>query len=305
MVWVYNPFVMKKGLCLLNAYLILPGVEHFYERMKEEFLKIGIQLDKKTNASIFSFIGSDGSLYSQQLDYDFVLYLDKDPYVSYCLEQAGNRLFNSARSIELCDDKMLTHMALSNQGIKMPKTVSGPLNYSNGISYDFIHDLEKIIPFPMVAKDDFGSLGEAVFLLKNEGDLANFENAHKANPRLFQEFVSSSFGFDFRLIVIGGRYFAGMKRLNKNGDFRSNIACGGVGEKTLIPREYINTAEKIAKILRLDYCGVDILEGPNKEPVVCEVNSNAFLEGIEKTTGKNVARAYAKYIKKTNRKVIL
>ncbi len=289
---------MKKGLCILNAYLVLPGAEHFYERMHEEFSKLGILLDRSTNAKIFAYIGGDGSLRSQNLDYDFVLYLDKDVYISHNLEKAGYRLFNSARSIELCDDKMLTHMALANHGIKMPATVSGPLNYSQAISLNFIHELENVIPFPMVAKDDFGSLGEAVFLIKSEKDLIGFETKHKANPRLFQEFISSSFGFDFRLIVIGGRYFAGMKRLNKSGDFRSNIACGGVGELVKIPQAYIQIAEKAAKILKLDYCGVDILEGPKKEPIICEVNSNAFLSGIEKTTGKNVAEAYARYIQK-------
>ncbi len=31
---------------------------------------------------------------------------------------------------------------------------------------------------------------------------------------------------------------------------------------------------------------------------VCEVNSNAFFGGIEKTTGINVARAYAEHVVK-------
>ena len=46
----------------------------------------------------------------------------------------------------------------------------------------------------------------------------------------------------------------------------------------------------------LDYCGVDLLYGDNNEPIVCEVNSHAFFGGIEKVTGVNVAKAYAKYI---------
>ena len=54
-------------------------------------------------------------------------------------------------------------------------------------------------------------------------------------------------------------------------------------------------AEKCAKILKLDYCGIDILHGENGG-MVCEVNSNAFFGGMEKATGINVARAYAEYI---------
>ena len=113
---------------------------------------------------------------------------------------------------------------------------------------------------------------------------------------MYQEFISSSFGFDYRLILIGGKFVAGMRRHNENGDFRSNIAQGGKGEKMEIPLPYIRLAEKAAQILKLDYCGVDLLKGKDGEPILCEVNSNAFLKGIEEVTGINIAYLYARYI---------
>ena len=58
-------------------------------------------------------------------------------------------------------------------------------------------------------------------------------------------------------------------------------------------------AEKCARVLCLDYCGVDLLFGDDDKPYVCEVNSNAFLGGIEAATGVNVAKAYAEYIIET------
>ena len=54
-------------------------------------------------------------------------------------------------------------------------------------------------------------------------------------------------------------------------------------------------AEKAAQVLKLDYCGVDLLYGEDG-PVLCEVNSNAFFEGLEAATGVNVAKLYAEYI---------
>ena len=48
-------------------------------------------------------------------------------------------------------------------------------------------------------------------------------------------------------------------------------------------------------MLNLDYCGVDLLYGEDG-PVLCEVNSNAFFEGLEAATGVNVAKLYAEYI---------
>ena len=86
-----------------------------------------------------------------------------------------------------------------------------------------------------------------------------------------------------------------MKRENKF-SYLSNLATGGKSYVVDLPKTYLDVAEKAARILELDYCGVDLLEGENGEPILSEVNSNAFYEGIEKTTGINVARLYVDYI---------
>ncbi len=289
----------KKGICILNAYDILPGAEHFYERMSKELSQLSISLEKKTNAEIFTYLNSKGELSGEALDADFILYLDKDLYASYGLENRGYRLFNRAKAIELCDDKMRTHMALAGNGILMPKTISAPLNYSLNSSPEFVENVEKELSYPLVAKENFGSLGARVYLLENHKALVDFENLHRFAPRLYQEFIASSKGMDYRIIVVGGKFVAGMKRVNLQGDFRSNVALGGIGQAVKIPAEFIQTAEKAASILGLDYCGVDVLIGPKGEPILCEVNSNAFIEGIEKVTGVNVASAYAHHIEKS------
>ncbi len=286
---------MKKALCLLNAYVQTEGPLYFYKRMKEELLRYDILLERKTNAEILTYIDSEGNARSRLGNYSFVLYLDKDLYVSFLLEKLGYKLFNSANSIRLCDDKMLTHLALADHGIKMPKTITAPLNYSAIISDEFIQNLETELSFPFVAKENFGSLGKNVFLIRNHEELIEFEKNHYQNPRLYQEFIASSKGFDYRVIVIGGVVKAAMKRVNKN-DWRSNIAQKGHGEKTILPPSYAQMAEKAATLLDLDYCGIDILEGLDKEPILCEVNSNAFLTGIEATTKINVAGSYAAQI---------
>jgi gamma-F420-2:alpha-L-glutamate ligase len=287
-----------KGICLLNAYQIMPGAAHFYERMEQELSVLGIVLEKKTNAEILSYLDSDGHLKKNKLNADFVLFLDKDLYISYQLEGLGYRLFNSARAIELCDDKMKTYLALAEQGIAMPKTITGPLNYSGKQAPAFVENVEKLLSFPLVAKENYGSLGQNVYLLENHEALTRFEKEHGSVPRLYQEFIASSKGKDYRLIIIGGKFAAGMLRENTNGDFRSNIALGGTGKAVTIPESFIALAEKAAQILALDYCGVDVLIGEEGEPILCEVNSNAFIGGIEPVTGINVAKIYAEHIQK-------
>ena len=50
--------------------------------------------------------------------------------------------------------------------------------------------------------------------------------------------------------------------------------------------EFVSEAEKAAKLLNLNYCGVDLF---CDEPVVIEVNSNALFNEFERKTGINVA----------------
>ena len=286
----------QKGLIVVNTYEVFPSVEHMVSRLKEEFAKLGIVFDVLSSGELPLWVSEDGRIRHGDLPYDFAIYLDKDPYVASMLEDAGLRLFNKADAIRLCDDKMLTYLSLSDKGIKMPKTISGPLRYSKKDSDVFLKRIEASFSFPIVVKENYGSLGRNVYLVQNKTELKELENRLSYSPRLYQELIASSFGVDNRIIVIGGRAIAWMKRKSDNGDFRSNIALGGHGEGVNLPQNYIMMAENCAKILGLDYAGIDILNGPDGEPILCEVNSNAFIKGIEEVTGINVAKAYADYI---------
>ena len=289
--------MLKTGLAILNAYIQTPASLHFYKRMKEELSSLGVSLECKNNSEILSYICSSGDLFAKEIKkYDFVLYLDKDLYISEMIEKAGVKLFDNAEAIRLCDDKMLTYITLSNNGIKMPKTISAPLNYAGIDDEAFIKEVAKELSFPIVAKDNFGSLGKEVYLIKNYDELVAFEKDHKFSAHLYQELIEPSKGHDFRIIVIDGKVVASMKRCNDNGDFRSNVAQGGHGELIDLPESFKEAAEKAAKILNLDYCGVDLLDDEEVNPVLCEVNSNAFLQEIERITGKNIAGVYAKHI---------
>lgn len=285
-----------KGLILLNAYNYSDTMVYQTSRIKEEFNKLGVEIDIKQNNIIPAYIGSNGDVLTSIKKYDFVIFWDKDKHLSYLIEKSGVRLFNNAKSIEICDDKMLTHIELANSGIKMPKTISSPVCYVEKEDDTFFNNMVKEFSFPIVAKHVYGSMGTGVFLIENIKELKRFYLENRYIPHLYQEFIKSSFGFDIRIVCINKKAVAMMKRQSDGSDFRSNIARGGTGIKINPPIEYIETAEKCARVLNLDYCGVDILEGENKEPIVCEVNSNAFFRGIEGVTKVNVAGLYAKHI---------
>ena len=110
-----------KGLILVNAYA--PSVNtRQVNRLRDELLLRGVQSDAIRNDGFIAYVINGNSTAIQ--GYDFCIYLDKDKYVSHIL-QKHMRLFNSATAIEVCDDKMTTHIALSNNGIPMPDTVPG------------------------------------------------------------------------------------------------------------------------------------------------------------------------------------
>lgn len=286
----------KKGMIAINAYSELKNSLNQSERLKDELEKLGIKVDILRNRG-FNFFIDNNDFVSKIDDYDFCIYLDKDKYISEILEKQGMRLFNSHNAICVCDDKMCTYIALAGQGIKLVKTLPGMLCYSNGCSVD-IKDVEKVekeIGYPVIIKECYGSLGKGVYKADNREELMNYMNELIFKPHIFQQFIKSSAGVDTRIIVIGGKFYSAMKRISK-GDFRSNIELGGEGYKVNLTKEQIANAENVAKILNLDYCGIDMLDGENGEHIVCEVNSNAFFGGIEKVTGVNVAKKYAEYI---------
>ena len=133
--------------------------------------------------------------------------------------------------------------------------------------------------------------------MHDRGELLAVMEQVRMKPHLFQEFIRESAGRDLRVIVVGDEALGGMVRIS-GGDFRSNLARGGRSEPYPVDEETAALAVRIAKILKLDYCGIDFLFGKDGL-TVCEVNSNAFFMGFEHTTGINVAKKYAEHILRT------
>ena len=282
------------GLIITNQEL--GHSEYKIIRFKEEFSKLGVSLDVVKNDGTLAEI-KDNNIQLNIPKCDFVIYLDKDIYLARMLEKFGKRLFNKADFIKLCDDKMLTFIKCADMDIKMPDTFAGPLVYTS-IQEPHLEFLEEIIDklgFPMVVKKVYGSLGEGVFLVQDKEELISLYKEICHSPVIFQRYVSSSKGRSIRVIVIDGKVFGAFIRKN-GGDFRSNFGTTAGSEKLENPEKYISFASKIAEKLDIEYAGIDLLDDTNGDIVMCEINSNAFFEEFEKTTGLNVAKAFAEMV---------
>ena len=287
-----------KGLILNNAYYETPSTRYQGERLAAELHTLGVLTDVKKNDFFWAKI-EDGKLKNASTDYDFCIYLDKDKYVSYALEMCGLRLFNRHAAIQACDDKATTFLYLADLGIPMPKTLPGLLCYdpTAHVSSHTCEVLERELGYPLVAKHCFGSLGKFVYKIDGRAQLEKMCEELKCTPHLFQKYIAESAGRDIRVIVIGGKAVAAMRRQSEN-DFRSNIELGGTGTSVEIDGKLKALCERVASLLQLDYCGIDVLYG-KEGYLLCEVNSNAFFGGIERVTGLNIAKLYAEHIVKS------
>lgn len=290
-----------KGWLVTNAFLHTHKFTEIHLWLTEAAKKLGVDLIVKTNAEILLLLDQDFSGMKSKKSAekpDFILFWDKDTRLAQYLEMKGLPVFNSSKGIALCDDKSQTHLYLQGAGILMPKTIIAPMTFSN-IGYnnlDFLDHVEKEISWPIVIKECFGSFGQQVYLAYNRQELKETVMNIGAKPMLFQEFIHSSKGKDLRLQVVGSQVVAAMYRYSDNGDFRANITGGGKMKPYEPTQKQIDLAVESCKILGLDFAGVDILFGKDKEPVVCEVNSNAHFKNIYDCTGVNVADSILAYI---------
>ena len=285
-----------KGVILTNPYDASAVQKRKACRMQQELTALGVDVSVVSNDQYVASV-TDGQLRCN-LQADFVLFFDKDKYTAEMLEKCGLRLFNSAKATEICDDKMLTHITLCNHGIPMPDTLPGALCYNQQgeLADEYIDRACDRLGLPMVVKQCHGSYGQQVYLVATKQALKDKLNEIKTKAYLLQRFEQQSSGKDMRVIVIGGKVVCAMLRENKQ-DFRSNVALGGVSRAVDVPPDVATMCEKVARLIGLDYCGIDVLVG--EQPKICEVNSNAMFEAMEQATGVNVARLYAEHIVNT------
>lgn len=286
---------MMQGILVVNEFLHSNKFNEIHSWLLSAAAKHGISMELRTNAQLLIDITKK----APEKQADFILFWDKDVTLAAYLEQLGYPVFNSARAIETCDNKALTHLVLMREDIPMPATIIAPMTFENigYTNYDFLHEVERRLGFPMVIKECFGSFGQQVYLVHSREECIRQMKAIGSKPILFQEFVQTSFGKDIRLQVVGGRVIAGMYRYSENGDFRANLTIGGKMRSYEPTERQQELATRCCNAIGLDFAGVDLLFGDGEEPVVCEVNSNAHFKNIFDCTGVDAADAIFKHIR--------
>lgn len=188
-------------------------------------------------------------------------------------------------------DKLRSLQILSMKGIRIPKTVF--TNYPKNVE----HIISSVGGAPVVLKLLEGTQGLGVVLAESKNaatSVLEAFNGLKARV-IVQEFVKESKGADIRAFVVGDKVVGAMKRQGKEGEFRSNLHRGGSSTIIQLTEKEEKMAVRAAKVLDLGVAGVDMLQSENG-PLIIEVNSSPGLQGIERSTGNDIAGEIISYI---------
>ena len=206
------------------------------------------------------------------------------------LEKIGICMVNSRQTVAISSDKYRTYLKLQDFGLTQPKTVLIP--DVNGID-KAVEILDK--KFPIILKTLEGSKGVGVLFIESERSLKSIVqllfSQNENVDLLIQEYIKTD--GDIRVIVLGGKVIASMKRDVIEGDFRSNVSQGAkVKEYNLTDLE-IEQCLLAAKAVDGIWTAVDFIPSSDKEnkpPYILEVNHSPGTEGIEEATNKNIVK---------------
>ncbi len=208
-------------------------------------------------------------------------------------EMMGVFASNESQAISRSRDKLRSLQLLARDGVGLPVT---------GCAHS-TKDIDGVISLaggtPLVVKLIEGTQGVGVILAETKKAAQAVIEAFRGLDAniLVQEYIKEAGGSDVRCFVVGGKVVASMKRQAGPGEFRSNLHRGGTAEKVKITPEERSTAVRAARTMGLNISGVDVLRS-NHGAVVMEVNSSPGLEGIEKSTGVDVAAKIIEFIEK-------
>ncbi|MFW6029950.1 MAG: ATP-grasp domain-containing protein, partial [Halanaerobiales bacterium] len=199
-------------------------------------------------------------------------------------------------AFDLVHNKLYTHLVLSQHNIPMPQTYIAP-------SVKKSKKILKKVKYPIIIKVPNGTQGKGVMFADSFASASSTVDALDfSEPFLIQEYIETD-GRDSRLIVTGNKVVAGMHRHAAKGEKRSNIHAGGTGQAYIASRKVKKIAVNVARVLKSEIVGVDILK-THRGAKVIEANISPGLQGITKATDKNVAGDIAKYLAEKTEKYL-
>jgi [lysine-biosynthesis-protein LysW]---L-2-aminoadipate ligase len=208
------------------------------------------------------------------------------------LEYWGVRVYNSATVTAICNDKLLTTLALLRAGIPTPRTLLAfdPQETIRGI---------EMLGYPVVLKPITGSWGRLLARI-NDRDAAEAVLEHQETLGTYQyhvHYVQEHIAKpqrDIRAFVVGNRTICAIYRTSEH--WVTNTARGAVASNCPVSPELDTLCVRAAQAVGGGILAIDVLEDPQRGLLINEINATMEFRNSIAPTGVDIPNEMLEYV---------
>lgn len=220
-------------------------------------------------------------------------------YALAILNSWGIRTVNSYQTANTCADKLLTSLALAQAGVPQPQSRAA---FAPESALEAIADVE----YPAVLKPVTGSWGRLLARV-NDRDSAEAIIEHRQtlgnythHTYYVQEYVEKP-GRDIRAFVVGNRTICAIYRSSPH--WITNTAKGGEASNCPVTPEIDEICVNAANAVGGGILAIDLLETPDGQLLVNEINHTMEFRNSSAPTGVDIAAEVVRYTVEVSRDV--
>lgn len=212
--------------------------------------------------------------------------------VLYVLEHWGIAAYNSAAVTSVCNDKLLTTLALHRAGVPTPRTL---------LAFDAPRAVQGIeaLGYPAVLKPITGSWGRLLARV-NDRDAAEAVLEHQETLGSYhhhlhyvQEYIAKP-QRDIRAFSFGGRTVCAVYRSSEH--WVTNTARGAVTTNCPVTPELDELCQRAARAVGGGILAIDLLEDAERGLLVNEINATMEFRNSIAPTGVDIPQAMLDYV---------
>lgn len=229
------------------------------------------------------------------VDYDLVLErcvsTSRGLYMLAILNAWGIPTLNTYHTAAICADKLLTSLNLARAAVPQPQT---------HIAFDTDSALQAItdVRYPAILKPVTGSWGRLLARI-NDRDSAEAILEHRQTLGSYthhtyyaQQYVDKP-GRDIRAFVVGDRTVCAIYRASVH--WITNTARGGTATNCPVTSDLDSLCLRAAQAVGGGILAIDLLEGPDGDLLVNEINHTMEFRNSSAPTGVDIAAEAARY----------
>ncbi|GMO16485.1 MAG: hypothetical protein Ta2E_07760 [Mycoplasmoidaceae bacterium] len=223
------------------------------------------------------------------LSQGFVLELSKKNKTEYIY--GYNFPCNSVTSSKICDDKSAISEILS---LKKIPNIEHVFFMNDFFTQDEVIKTFKKFKNNVVVKPNNGTGGKDVYHCTTTKDLTIAIDKVLSHSINFTISPFYNYQNEYRLIMYNNKCYISYKK-ERGGDWRHNLALGATPNESIeknILKKLIELAISVIKVIKINFCSVDIAEINNNTFKIIEINSGVMMEKYSLTNYEKTYKLY-------------